>query len=134
MCPTLGYNSYCSISLKRLNVFSVNLGICLNKAYRKKRFIPSLHNFNTLVPWLRVSVFNKTIFRPSLNIGRYIQCVRTLWDPIVFTFYVKLRIMYLRLNDPTILNLSIVKRKDKFRITTPTNYIHWIELSCLHFI
>jgi len=30
-------------------------------------------------------VFYKIIFRPVLNIGRYIQCVHTLWDPIVFT-------------------------------------------------
>ena len=32
----------------------------------------------------RVSVFYKTIFRPSLTIGRFIQCMHTLWDPIVF--------------------------------------------------
>ena len=29
--------------------------------------------------------FYKTIFRPSLTILRYIQCVHTLWDPTVFT-------------------------------------------------
>jgi len=29
--------------------------------------------------------FYKTIFRSVLTTGRYIQCVRTLWDPIVFT-------------------------------------------------
>jgi len=29
--------------------------------------------------------FYKTIFRLMLNIGRYVQCVHTLWDPIVFT-------------------------------------------------
>ena len=29
--------------------------------------------------------FYKTIFRPMLNIGRYIQCVHILWDSIVFT-------------------------------------------------
>jgi len=29
--------------------------------------------------------FYKTIFRPMLTTGRYIQCVHTLWDHIVFT-------------------------------------------------
>jgi len=31
-------------------------------------------------------IFTKTIFRPVLTIGRYIQCAHTLWDPIVFTY------------------------------------------------
>jgi hypothetical protein len=30
--------------------------------------------------------FFKTIFRPMLTIGRYIQCVHTVWDPLVFTW------------------------------------------------
>ena len=29
--------------------------------------------------------FYKTIFRAMLTIGKYSQCVHTLWDPIVFT-------------------------------------------------
>jgi hypothetical protein len=29
--------------------------------------------------------FYKTIFRPLLTTGRYIQCVHTVWDPILCT-------------------------------------------------
>ena len=30
--------------------------------------------------------FYKTIFRPMLTTGRYIQCLHTLWDPIVYVW------------------------------------------------
>jgi len=42
-----------------------------------KGLIPSLHKYSTLVSWLHVSVFYKTIFRPMLTIGSYIKCVHT---------------------------------------------------------
>jgi hypothetical protein len=55
--------------------------------YSTKRFIPSQPNTNTSVSWLHFSPFyKKTIFRPMLTTGRYIQCVRTVWDHTVFTY------------------------------------------------
>ena len=73
------------LSLMRTNcVLLSSLWFWWSIKFSIKCFIPSLYKFNTLVPWLHVSVFYKTIFRPSLTIGRYVQCVHTLWDPIVF--------------------------------------------------
>jgi hypothetical protein len=39
---------------------------------------------NNIEFWLHVSVY-QTIIRPIFIKWRYIQCVRTLWDPILFT-------------------------------------------------
>ena len=57
--------------------------------YSKNKFEKLVHIVGFIIRIQYISFlvtcfgFYKTIFRPMLTIGRYIQCLRTLLDPIV---------------------------------------------------